>query len=41
MTIAVKISLLASGLFLLSGMLIGVIKYHRMLNSQSHVAPYY
>ena len=38
---AVKISLLSSGLLLLLGMLIGVIKYRRMFTTSEHVAPYY
>ena len=41
MNIAVKISLLSSGLFLLLGMLIGVIKYQRMFTTPEHVAPFY
>ena len=41
MNIAVKISLLSSGLFLLLGMLIGIIKYRRMFTTPEHVAPYY
>ncbi|HEU5238671.1 MAG TPA: hypothetical protein VFU37_16185 [Pyrinomonadaceae bacterium] len=41
MNIAVKISLLSSGLFLLLGMLIGIIKYRRMLITPEHVAPVY
>lgn len=38
---AIKISLLASGLFLLVGMLIGIVKFQRMLNSDNHMAPAY
>ncbi len=38
---AIKISLLASGLFLLVGMLIGIVKFQRMLNSDDHMAPAY
>ena len=38
---AIKMSLLASGLFLLSGMLIGIFKYHRMLTRETHTAPVY
>ncbi|HEX8249674.1 MAG TPA: hypothetical protein VF599_15965 [Pyrinomonadaceae bacterium] len=41
MNIAVKISLLSSGLFLLLGMLIGIIKYRRMMTSSEHTAPVY
>lgn len=41
MNIAVKISLLSSGLFLLSGMLIGIIKYQRMMTSALSSAPVY
>ena len=41
MNLAVKISLLSSGLFLLLGMLIGIIKYKRMLTSPTHIAPVY
>ena len=41
MNLAVKISLLSSGLFLLLGMLIGIIKYRRMLTNPEHIAPVY
>jgi len=41
MTLAVKISLLASGLFLLSGMLIGILKYQRTMSSPTNRAPVY
>jgi hypothetical protein len=41
MNIAVKISLLSSGLFLLLGMLIGIIKYQRMFSTPEHLAPVY
>lgn len=41
MNLAIKISLLSAGLFLLLGMLIGIIKYQRMLSSPEHVAPVY
>ncbi len=41
MTLAVKISLLSSGLFLLAGMLIGVLKYRRTMTSPEHRAPAY
>lgn len=37
----VKIALLASGLFLLSGMLTGVWKYARIMESAEHQAPVY
>jgi Ca2+/Na+ antiporter len=39
--LAVKISLLSSGLFLLLGMLIGIIKYQRMFSTPEHQAPVY
>ena len=41
MSLAIKISLLASGLFLLSGMLIGILKYRRIITSVEHRAPVY
>lgn len=41
MNLAIKVSLLASGLFLLAGMLIGIIKYRAMLGSATHTAPPY
>lgn len=41
MNLAVKMSLLASGLFLLAGMLIGILKYHRMMTRETHTAPVY
>jgi hypothetical protein len=41
MTLAIKISLLASGLFLLTGMLTGVLKYQRIMTSAEHRAPVY
>jgi len=41
MNLAVKISLLSSGLFLLAGMLIGIVKHQRMLSSPEHTAPAY
>lgn len=41
MSLAIKISLLSSGLFLLSGMLIGILKYRRMIMRESHTAPVY
>jgi hypothetical protein len=39
--LAIKISLLSSGLFLLVGMLVGIVKHQRMLNSPEHTAPAY
>ena len=41
MTLAIKISLLGSGLFLLSGMLTGVWKYSGIMKSGNHQAPVY
>jgi uncharacterized membrane protein len=41
MNLAVKISLLSSGLFLLLGMLIGIIKYQRIFSTPEHRAPVY
>jgi hypothetical protein len=41
MSLAIKISLLASGLFLLTGMLVGVLKYQRIMTSPEHGAPVY
>ena len=41
MNIAVKISLLSSGLFLLLGMLIGIVKYRKMMTRIDHAAPVY
>ena len=41
MSLAIKISLLASGLFLLMGMLTGVLKYQRIMTSPEHRAPVY
>jgi hypothetical protein len=41
MNAAIKLSLLASGLFLLAGMLLGVLKYRRIMTSPSHRAPVY
>jgi hypothetical protein len=41
MSLAIKISLLASGLFLLTGMLTGVLKYQRIMTSPEHRAPVY
>src|SRR3982751_1275712 len=41
MTLAIKIALLASGLFLLSGMVTGVWKYAKIMSSVEHKAPAY
>ena len=41
MALAVKISLLVSGLFLLNGMLTGVWKYAKIMQSADHKAPAY
>lgn len=41
MNLAIKITLLWSGLFLLAGMLIGIVKHQRMLKSEDHTAPAY
>lgn len=41
MSLATKIALLASGLFLLSGMLTGVWKYAKIMSSIEHKAPVY
>lgn len=41
MTLAVKICLLFSGLFLLTGMLIGILKYVFTMRSEEHRAPIY
>ena len=41
MSLAVKISLAASGVFLLAGMLLGVVKYRRIMREPSHRAPVY
>ena len=38
---AIKLSLVASGLFLLTGMLAGVLKYQRIMTSAKHRAPVY
>jgi hypothetical protein len=38
---AMKLSLLASGLFLLAGMLTGIMKYRRTMQSPDHRAPVY
>lgn len=41
MTLAIKLSLLCSGLFLLSGMLTGIWKYSQIMKSENHQAPVY
>ncbi len=41
MSLAVKISVAAAGLYLLAGMLIGVVKYRRIMTSREHRAPVY
>lgn len=41
MTLAIRISLLFSGIFLLTGMLTGVWKYLQMMKSENHLAPVY
>lgn len=41
MNIAIKLSLAASGAFLLAGMLLGVVKYRRTMTSATHRAPVY
>jgi hypothetical protein len=41
MTNAIKISLVASGLFLLTGLLSGILKYQRIMTSPRHRAPVY
>jgi hypothetical protein len=41
MTLTVKICLLFSGLFLLTGMLVGILKYVFMMRSAEHRAPVY
>lgn len=41
MTLAVKISLLFAGLFLLNGMITGVWKYAKIMSSTEHRAPVY
>src|SRR5437764_7170499 len=38
---AIKISLFASGIFLLTGMLTGILKYQRTMTSTHHRAPVY
>ncbi|MBL8151861.1 MAG: hypothetical protein JNN15_18210 [Blastocatellia bacterium] len=41
MNLAIKITLFASGIYLLLGMVIGIVKYQKMLNSPEHQAPFY
>ena len=41
MSLAVRLSLAAAGLFLLVGMLLGVLKYRRIMTSPRHRAPVY
>jgi hypothetical protein len=41
MTPAIKLSLAASGLFLLTGLLSGILKYRRIMTSPRHRAPVY
>lgn len=41
MSAAIKISLIASGLFLLTGLLSGILKYQRIMTSPRHRAPVY
>jgi len=41
MGLAVKLSLLASGLFLLFGMLSGIVKYYYSMSTSNHSAPIY
>lgn len=41
MSLAIKISLAASGLFLMAGMLTGVLKYRAVMTSPQHRAPVY
>lgn len=41
MSTAIKISLVASGLFLLAGLLSGILKYQRIMTSPTHRAPHY
>lgn len=38
---AVKLSLAAAGVFLLVGMLLGILKYRHMLRGPTHQAPFY
>ena len=41
MNLAIKVSLAASGVFLLAGMLLGVVKYRAIMRSPAHRAPTY
>ena len=41
MTLAIKIALLGSGVFLLTAMLVGILKYRGMMRSEKHEAPMY
>ncbi len=41
MNLSVKISLAAAGLFLLTGMLLGIVKYRAIMRSGTHRAPVY
>ena len=41
MNLSVRISLAAAGLFLLAGMLLGIVKYRRTMTSATHRAPVY
>ena len=41
MSLAIKISLASSGVFLLAGMLLGVVKYRAVMRSPAHRAPVY
>jgi hypothetical protein len=41
MNLAIKISLAASGLFLMSGLLTGILKYRGIMTSEAHRAPVY
>lgn len=41
MNIAIKITLLFSGIYLLVGMLTGILKYQGMMKSEKHEAPVY
>lgn len=41
MTPAIKLSLIASGLFLMTGLLSGILKYQRIMTSPQHRAPVY
>jgi hypothetical protein len=41
LTPAVKLSLAASGVFLMTAMLLGILKYHHMLKAPNHQAPFY